>query len=113
MKALFSVRRGNVAPLTHYFGSTQMIIEYTIMEAEVLALLQQHAVNGHARHVLAPWVAYESLKMNHLYEDLGFHSRTEMGRFMKGRPRLRHLRRPGHLFQVHPAGDERMRRRLQ
>ena len=60
-----------------------MIIEYTIMEAEVLALLQQHAVNGHARHVLAPWVAYESLKMNHLYEDLGFHSRTEMGRFMK------------------------------
>ena len=91
--------------------------EERILEQEVLALLREHAVNSHAKHILAPWVAYESLKMNHLYEDLGFRSRTEMGRFMKKnyprRPRLRDLRRPGDLFQVHPAGDERMRRRLQ
>jgi nitrogen fixation protein NifQ len=57
--------------------------ELMTMEREVCDLLRAHAVNGHARNVLAPWVAFESLKMNHLYEDLGFKSRTEMGRFMK------------------------------
>ncbi|MDX1296340.1 MAG: nitrogen fixation protein NifQ [Sulfurimonadaceae bacterium] len=57
--------------------------EINMMEGEVRELLQEHAVNCHAKNVLAPWVAYESLKMNHLYEDLGFKSRTEMGRFMK------------------------------
>ena len=54
-----------------------------IMENSVKVLLQEHAVNHHAKNVLAPWIAYESLKMNHMYEDLGFKSRSEMGRFMK------------------------------
>jgi len=53
-----------------------------IMQEQVRALLQEHAVNLHAKYVLAPWVAYESLKMNHMYEDLGFKSRTQMGKFM-------------------------------
>lgn len=53
------------------------------MECDVRSLLQFHAVNTYARDVLGPWIAYESLKMNHLYEDLGFKSRSEMGRFMK------------------------------
>ena len=60
-----------------------MYYEQDVMEQEVLELLQRHAVNHYVATVLAPWVAYESLKMNHLYEDLGFKSRTEMGRFMK------------------------------
>jgi len=54
-----------------------------IMENEVRSLLQKYAVNTHAKYVLAPWVAYESLKMNHMYEGLGFKSRTQMGKFMK------------------------------
>ena len=60
-----------------------MIMNLEIMETEVRDLLQEYAVNWHAKHVLAPWVARESLKMNHLYEDLGFKSRTQMGKFMK------------------------------
>ncbi len=55
----------------------------TVMENEVRELLQKHAVNEHAKNILAPWIAYESLKMNHMYEDLGFKSRTQMGKFMK------------------------------
>jgi len=55
----------------------------TIMKNEVRTLLQGYAVNAHAKDVLAPWIAYESLKMNHMYEDLGFKSRTQMGKFMK------------------------------
>ncbi len=57
--------------------------ELKIMEEEVRQLLQAHAVNAYAQGILAPWIAYESLKMNHLYHDLGFKSRTEMGKFMK------------------------------
>ena len=54
-----------------------------IMEHEVKGLLQDHAINTYAKYVLAPWVAYESMKMHHMYEDLGFKSRTQMGKFMK------------------------------
>lgn len=57
--------------------------ELKIMEKEVLSLLQSFAVNFHARNILAPWIAYESLKMGHLYHDLGLKSRTDMGKFMK------------------------------
>jgi len=53
-----------------------------VMKNQVRILLQEHAVNEYAKSVLAPWVAYESLKMNHMYEDLGFKSRTQMGKFM-------------------------------
>ena len=52
------------------------------MEKDVCFLLKAHAVNIFAQDILAPWVAQESLNMNHLYHDLGFQSRTEMGRFM-------------------------------
>ncbi|MBN2897110.1 MAG: nitrogen fixation protein NifQ [Campylobacterales bacterium] len=45
-------------------------------------LLRAHAINGYAANILAPHVARTSLQMNHLYEDLGFKSRSEMGRFM-------------------------------
>ncbi|MBN2816521.1 MAG: nitrogen fixation protein NifQ [Campylobacterales bacterium] len=63
--------------------------ELEYMEKEIAALLHHYGVNAFAQTILGKWVAYESLKMNHLYEDLGFHSRTEMGRFMKKNyPRL-------------------------
>jgi len=60
-----------------------MTMQHRIMHDKVLALLQEHASDTYAAMVLAPWVAFESLAMNHLYEDLGFKSRTEMGAFMK------------------------------
>lgn len=60
-----------------------MIEEHNTMYQGVRKLLVEHAVDNHAKIVLAPKVASTSLLMNHLYEDLGFKSRTEMGKFMK------------------------------
>ena len=57
--------------------------QHEIMEKEIADLLYEYGVNAYAQTILAKWVAYESLKMNHLYEDLGFKSRTQMGKFMK------------------------------
>jgi nitrogen fixation protein NifQ len=57
--------------------------ELKTMEAEIYILLHAYGVNAFAQEVLARWVAHESLKMNHLYQDLGFTSRTQMGAFMK------------------------------
>jgi nitrogen fixation protein NifQ len=53
------------------------------MENEVFMLLHGYGVNAFAQNILARWVAYESLKTNHLYQDLGFKSRTQMAAFMK------------------------------
>lgn len=52
------------------------------MYEELKKLLGLHAINGFAKYILAPHVARVSLEMNHLYEDLGFKSRSEMGKFM-------------------------------
>jgi len=60
-----------------------MTTEEREMYEKVRALLAEHAVNGYVEHILAPHVARVSLEMNHMYEDLGFKSRTEMGKFMK------------------------------
>jgi len=57
--------------------------EHEWMYNEVIKLLQGYAVNSQAKMVLAPFVAERSLEMNHLYEDMGFESRTQMGKFMK------------------------------
>jgi len=57
--------------------------EYLGMYEKIRTLLAEHAINGYAAYVLAPHVARVSLEMNHLYEDLGFRSRTQMGAFMK------------------------------
>jgi nitrogen fixation protein NifQ len=53
-----------------------------IMETEVLDLLQQNANDEYAKDTLAPWIAKTSLRMGHLYSDLGLISRKEMGRLM-------------------------------
>ncbi|QKF80630.1 nitrogen fixation protein NifQ [Halarcobacter ebronensis] len=53
-----------------------------IMEVEVLTLLQTNANDDYAKNTLAPWIAKTSLRMGHLYSDLGLISRKEMGRLM-------------------------------
>ncbi|MFA6196606.1 MAG: nitrogen fixation protein NifQ [Sulfurimonas sp.] len=59
-----------------------MIAEHQKMYDDLNALLGSYAVNDFAKTNLAPHVALVSLEMNHLYEDMGFKSRTEMGLFM-------------------------------
>ncbi|MCX6051125.1 MAG: nitrogen fixation protein NifQ [Campylobacterales bacterium] len=59
-----------------------MNAEHKKMYDDLNALLWFYADNEHARSVLAPLVAKTSLEMNHLYEDLGFKNRIEMGKFM-------------------------------
>ena len=59
-----------------------MTEEYQVMYEEVKALLVAHAADRYASSELAPLIASKSLEMNHLYEDLGMKSRTEMGKFM-------------------------------
>ena len=59
-----------------------MTKEYEVMYEEVKTLLVTHAGDLYAREELAPLIAAKSLEMNHLYEDLGMKSRTEMGKFM-------------------------------
>lgn len=60
-----------------------MTVENKKMYEDIKELLSFYSVNGFAALVLAPLVAKTSLEMNHLYHDLGFSSRSEMGRFMK------------------------------
>jgi len=56
--------------------------ERKMMEDAVTSLLRSHAVSEFAMHTVAPLVAKKSLMMNHLYQDLGFKNRVEMGKFM-------------------------------
>ncbi len=57
--------------------------ELEIMEAEVLELLQKNSNDEYAKNSLAPLIAKTSIKMGHLYSDLGLSSRKEMNRLMK------------------------------
>lgn len=45
--------------------------------------LKKYAINDEARYIIAPHVAKKSLEMNHLYQDMGFKNRIEMGQYMK------------------------------
>ncbi len=56
--------------------------ELAIMSNKIENYLKKYAINDEARYVIAPLVAKKSLEMNHLYQDLGFKSRTQMGSFM-------------------------------
>ena len=56
--------------------------ELEIMQRDIASLLRHYGVNAYAQTILGKWIAHESLKMNHLYHDLGFKSRTQMGKFM-------------------------------
>lgn len=54
-----------------------------VLEAKITTLLQHFAKDKRAKNEIAPHVAKVSLEMNHLYQDLGFESRTQMGRYMQ------------------------------
>lgn len=53
------------------------------LEKKVTKFLQSYSIDEHSKNEVAPYLARVSLMMNHLYEDLGFKNRIEMGRFMK------------------------------
>ncbi|WP_373073002.1 nitrogen fixation protein NifQ [Sulfurimonas sp.] len=57
--------------------------KYEELEAKVTNLLQHFAIDDYSKNTVAPRVAKVSLEMNHLYQDLGFASRVEMGRYMQ------------------------------
>jgi nitrogen fixation protein NifQ len=58
-------------------------LELIKMERDVMEFLQAHAKNRYSKYVIAPHIAAMSLKENHLYQDLGFKNRVQMGRYMK------------------------------
>lgn len=60
-----------------------MTSEHIKLKNAIQTLLQAHANSAHAHDVLAPFVAYKSLLIQHLYEDLGFKNRVQMGKFMQ------------------------------
>lgn len=64
-----------------------------VLEAKVKLLLEFFAKDDYSKMVIAPKVAKVSLEMNHLYQDLGFENRIEMGRFMQEHfPRLSQMK---------------------
>lgn len=56
--------------------------DYTVLENKVCNFLKAFANDELCKNTTAPLVAKVSLMQNHLYEDLGFKSRIQMGRFM-------------------------------
>lgn len=67
--------------------------ELDSMRLEIEKFLKKYAADDEARYVIAPEVATKSLEMNHLYQDLGFKNRIEMGQFMARHfPRLAELK---------------------
>lgn len=56
--------------------------EHEIMFQEIDAYLKKYAESEEARYCVSPLIALKSLEMNHLYQDLGFKSRTQMGAYM-------------------------------
>lgn len=60
-----------------------MILSKESAKAKIEAILRDNASNFYARVFLSKKVAEKSLLMRHLYQDLGFSSRAEMGKFMQ------------------------------
>ncbi|MEA2027355.1 MAG: nitrogen fixation protein NifQ [Campylobacterota bacterium] len=58
-------------------------VNNTPLEAKVTEFLQSYSKDDYAKYKMAPLVAKKSLEANHLYQDLGFQNRIEMGKFMK------------------------------
>lgn len=67
--------------------------EHEIMCREIENYLKKYAKDEEARYVIAPLIAKKSLEMNHLYQDLGFKNRIQMGSYMATHfPRLAELK---------------------
>lgn len=56
--------------------------EHDLMCREIENFLKKYAIDDKARYEIAPMIAKKSLEMNHLYQDLGFKNRVQMGAFM-------------------------------
>lgn len=56
--------------------------ELDMMRDKIEKYLKKYAIDDEARYVIAPLIAKKSLEMNHLYQDLGFKNRIEMGHYM-------------------------------
>lgn len=56
--------------------------EYDVMREKIESYLKKYAIDDESRYIIAPLIAKKSLEMNHLYQDLGFKSRTQMGTYM-------------------------------
>jgi nitrogen fixation protein NifQ len=63
--------------------STRLENRFKILEEKVTNFLQKYAKDEYSKNEIAVHVAKISLMPNHLYEDLGFRNRFEMGAFMK------------------------------
>ena len=63
--------------------NAQVNLDRKRLEIKVRELLVKHGKDQYAREEMAPHVARVSLMMNHLFQDLGFKNRFEMGMFMK------------------------------
>lgn len=57
--------------------------DINVMRLAIENFLKKYAIDDEARYVIAPHIAKVSLEMNHLYQDLGFKNRIEMGQYMK------------------------------
>ena len=57
--------------------------ENNLMSQEIETYLKKYAITDEARYVIAPLIAKKSLEMNHLYQDLGFKNRIQMGAYMR------------------------------
>lgn len=69
---------------------------------EVDMLLKLYAVDNLAKKKVAPFVAERSVEMNHLYEDIGFKNRKQMGKFMKLHfPKLAEMKPSNKLWKKH------------
>ncbi len=67
--------------------------ELDVMRTEIENYLKKYAIDDEARYIIAPLIAKKSLEMNHLYQDLGFKNRIEMGQYMgKYFPRLAQMK---------------------
>ena len=65
------------------------------IESTVTIFLQGYAKNRYSKYVIAPHVAAMSMRERHLYEDMGFKNRVQMGKYMRC-----HFRK---LFELKPA----------
>lgn len=54
-----------------------------LMQEEVLLLLRKHSSTQYSNDVMAPLIAKTSIKMGHLYSDLGLETRADMAVLMK------------------------------
>lgn len=67
--------------------------ELELLSRQIEGYLKKYAASDEARYVIAPLIAKKSLEMNHLYQDLGFKSRSQMGAYMAQHfPRLAELK---------------------